>query len=342
MKKVPPALASRILERLGACKKVLLLTATPFLHDDSDIRILINIAAGKNVLEISEAGFREIYYRVSKFHVFTFGWFFSILNSMYHTGATNIAELTNAYEVLTLGESSWNAKELQDAAKADQTGILGPVVPIVTLLAQGLAHLMRILNVNRLFKLNKTKFINNASVYVDYVPRYPNKNFPSVKRVTKTVEYNKYQVDIWVRFLVNKLQNHERKRLGMRSSNRLNMMTSPDNFAPIQVDLIDTEMYRNIGRCIGNLHFANTSSGGDHLSQQIVEPRKFEMILSIMMQTSSSSAGKSSALPQGIVIYSNYFNEGIKLISDFFLRHGVKHDILTSKKSLKDKQRMLE
>ena len=341
LKKVSSTQASRILERLGACQKVLLMTATPFMNDDSDIRILINIAAGRNVLEISEAGFREMYYKVSKFHVFTFGWFFSILNSMYHTGATNIAELTNAYEVLTLGESSWNAKELQDAAKADQTGVLGPVVPILTLLAQGLAHLMRILNVNRLFKLNKTKFIKKASTYIDYIPskvRYENKHLPSIKRRTQTVEYNKYQVDFWVRFMVNKLQNDERKRLGMKSSNKTKNRQSPisslNDFASIQVDVIDTEVYKNIGRCIGNFHFSNTMG-------HIVESPKFEMILSIMMETAIARSNNSQLMPQGIVIYSNYFDEGIKLVSEFFQRRGILHNTLTTKQSSKENQKAL-
>ena len=330
LREVSPRQATKIVEKLNACQKILILTSSPFLNDDSDIRILINIAAGKNLLPISETGFRAEFYRVSKFHLFTFGWFFSILNGMYHSGATNIAELTSAYEVLTLGETSWQAKDLQEAAKADQSGILGPVVPILQGIAQGLSKLMQVLNINKLYKLNNLKFRDHVAAYVDCVP--DNWSKAKVQRRMMTVEYSAYQIDIWVRFLINKLRASERKRMGLRHSAPVKSTNGTEfqsTYAPIQTDTVNIETYREKGRCIGNLHRVDT--GG-----VITESPKFEKIFEIMMQTKTYNQAM-----RGIVIYSNYLKEGVQLFSEFLQRKKIKHGIFMAKAAMKDKQDML-
>lgn len=309
--KLSAHMASNLTKKLQRCHKILLLTAIPFYTRESDFRILINIVAGKDVLPISDAVYRARFFRVSAFHRYTFGWFLPILNAMYSVGATNITELTTAYQILTLGEAANMATDdLQQAAIADRTGALGPVVPILTLIARGLASLMRTNHVDRLYLLDRKKLSSCISRYVSRVIAADEKTMPKVTQHVKTVNYNGKQIDIWIRFLSNRLKGEERKRIGLRAGSDTD---------PIQVDTITDEIYRQKGRAIGNLHFID--DGG-----MITECPKFVAVLEVMR----NKKGVTNSLSRSVV-FSSFEAEGTCLFAKFLDRQGIKHSVLRTR-----------
>lgn len=307
LENLSPHMASSMTKKLQRCYKILLLTAIPFYTRESDFRILINIAAGKDLLPISDAVYRARFFRVSGFHRYTFGWFLPILNAMYSVGATNITELTTAYQILTMGEGANMATDdLRQAAIADNTGVLGPVVPILTQIARGLALLLKINHVDRLYLLDRKKLSSSISQYVSRVISVREKAMPKIYQHVKTVPYNDKQVDFWVRFLSDKLRGEERKRIGLKAGGDTD---------PIQVNMINDDIYRRKGRAIGNLHFANDRS--------MIECPKFVAVLEMMR---NKTGGMSRS-----VIYSSFAAEGSNLFAQFLDRNGIKYAMLKSR-----------
>ena len=71
---------------LRGFRKILLLTGTPVYAHESDLRLLINVAAGKELLPMLEGAFQRRYYRTSYLKSFWYGWVISFLNKfLYQT-----------------------------------------------------------------------------------------------------------------------------------------------------------------------------------------------------------------------------------------------------------------
>lgn len=317
--------ASAFVEKLNRCHKILLLTSIPFYTKDSDFRILVNIAAGKAILPISDAVFRSRYYRVSKFQRFTFGWFLGILNAIYLSGSTTVSELTTAYDVLRLSETSWDNNDLRPAAIADPTRVLGVAIPILGTIAQGLANLLKMLKLDRLYKLDGAKLTKEIGRYISFVPQDSPKldhsrKMPKIIKKIERIEYGNSQKNIWARFLGDDLKGEEKIRIGMRAGR---------DQAPIQSDIFSEDIYKSNGRAIGNLHF--TSGNGE-----IEESPKFVAILDKIRKHSSRNKQNRA------VFYSNYVKEGTCLFRDFLNRQGVSNEILHSKMTRQNTNKVLD
>jgi SNF2 family DNA or RNA helicase len=73
-----------LITKLQSTKKILLLSGTPIYNNLLDIRYLINIAAGKDIVPYLDSEFRKKYLKVTDpYNVVTKGWLFPLLRNNY-------------------------------------------------------------------------------------------------------------------------------------------------------------------------------------------------------------------------------------------------------------------
>ncbi len=179
-----------ILGSLNEAYKVFALTGTPIYNDDSDLRLLINLVAGKTVLPVSESAFAQQFYNVDPKTAAIQGWVLPMLSKV--TGWAQIP-VTAVY---------------------GKPGLL-IMFAIMILLAVYTKTGMRRIDY---MKPNIPLLHEAFRPYVSYHEYSADPNFPTVKYETKEVSYSNAQIDAWLMFAQGMLTPVELRQLGIDSS----------------------------------------------------------------------------------------------------------------------------
>jgi len=83
------------------CFKIMLLTGTPVRSQVSDLRLLVNIAAGRNIIPATRKEFRAKYYKVSVSRAVTLGYLTPIVLEPTYKFFKNMIQTTLAYAIFS-------------------------------------------------------------------------------------------------------------------------------------------------------------------------------------------------------------------------------------------------
>lgn len=311
---------TQMIDWLSKFSKILLLTGTPIYNEDSDLRFLVNIAAGRVVLPYSAENFHKEFFVTDKIRSFTFGWVLTFFEK----------SLYQLRDVLALEQ------EIRDSQSAFKTfkdffksgllyllngtpfvgitlaNIVAVFVPVVIL------QFARIINASQMSKLTSIdvqKFCKATQPYISFydVPKnIRGIDYPTVKYVEESCDYNAQQIDIWIRFTMGQLEGHERVLVGLGKTAKE---------AEIFGDVSSFEQFCYHGLVIGNLALNE--------DETLHEPPKFERIFKKMRNPDGTLVST--------VIYSSYLQKGTMMFAAFLRRRNVTYHVLspTSRASLK-------
>ncbi len=311
---------TQMIDWLTKFSKILLLTGTPIYNEDSDLRFLVNIAAGRVVLPYSAENFQKEFFVTDRIRSFAFGWVLTFFEKT----------LYQLRDVLALEQ------EIRDSQSAFKTfkgffksglmyilngtpfvgitvaNIVAVFVPVVIL------QFARIINASQMTKLTTVdvnKFCKATQPYISFydVPKnVRGVDYPVVKYNEESCDYNVQQIDIWIRFTMGQLEGHERVLVGLGKTAKE---------AEIFGDVVSFEQFCYHGLVIGNLALPEKGV--------LSESPKFETILK-KMKTPDGTI-------QSTVIYSSYLHKGVLMFAAFLRRRNVSYHILspTSRANLK-------
>lgn len=280
----------KLYNHLSLAKHILALSGTPIFTDLSDLSYILNLVSGEELLPYNNREFADKYTKINKTRSFWRG------------------HITESH-LLIFG--------LPFVLAAIPLAFITPTVGVVSGIYFGgigtgfltfpVINSMIPLNRFPLRTFDASKLKDIASKYVSFfdfnMNQEQSKLYPQKNIFKKDVSYNQHQIELLLNFADMSLSKEEIARLG-KSYNI-------DNINAIESMAIQHEL-RSIafsGREIGNFHFTNDNN-------DIIESPKFEEIYKIM--------GKN---PQGVVIYSSYFANGILLFADFLKRKGLEEGV---------------
>lgn len=201
-------------DQLGRAKKVLALTGTPVFNGLSDLRILINLVAGKGkrILPVDEGNFLKEYFFVEKKVSAWQGWIAPLVNSSYGAIIPALYQLGNH------------------------------VVTAMTVGLMMMAYVREKLDMTAFdYHVPDTEKIHKACrPYISFhAYTQQDRNFPTAAVFTKEVDYTQGQIDLWLKTCQGLATPDQLASLGFDTSAA---MTT------------DTEVYLSQGRLIGNAY----------------------------------------------------------------------------------------
>ena len=314
IKKAQSHRGTQIIDWMSKFAKILLLTGTPIYNEDSDLRFLVNIAAGKVVLPYSAEKFHKEFFVTNKIRSFTFGWVLTFFEKTLYQLRDVLALEQEIRESQSVFKSFKDFLKngllyLLDGAPfvgVTIANIVAVFVPVVIL------QFVRIVNASQMSKLtsiNIPKFCETTQPYISFYNDPKNikgVDYPTVKYKEESCDYNVSQIDIWIRFTMGQLEGHERVLIGLGKTAKE---------AEIFGDVGTFEQFCYHGLVIGNLAFSEKDT--------LRESPKFERILKKMR--------KPDGTIQSTVIYSSYLHKGAMMFAAFlraaarFLSHFITH-----------------
>ena len=271
---------SKLYENFAASYKIIALSGTPIFTELSDLSYVINLVSGKELLPYNNREFLDIYTKINKNRSFFRGHF------------------TESH-LLTFG--------LPFVLAAVPLAFIEPSVPVVaglyfTGIAAGFLTLPLInasIPLNRFplrsFDADKLKDITSKYVsYFDFRNNEQEEYFPKKIIYTKDVAYNEQQIEFFLNFADKSLKDIQIKRMLEEKQYNINF----DNKLQNNIVQNSISLSELSGREIGNFHFEKNN--------KIIESPKFEQIYNLIKDK-----------PEGIVIYSNYNQSGVKLFYNF-------------------------
>lgn len=306
--------------KIQESKKILLLTGTPIYNDISDLSLLINIAAGKQIITYNKTDFVKRYMNISKSTSMLHGYIFPFLKSKpykFFGMYTSIIMALPQYLPKTMisyiksinPQFLFSASEMTDIYNKlfrlklgvtegfTQDAIRHLSVPATLIILKIIATIGDRYKLENLYTMKFDTFTKDISPFIDFYKPIKGSGFPTKKMETKMVEYNSHQIEEWLK-LTYQMQTQD--------SNKMNENEKTDQHSAFFA--VTPDNYLDIGRTIGNLRIND------------VDSPKFTSILAYMKQN-----------PGNHLIYSNFYNKGGLLLSDFFTRHKVKHVVLQPK-----------
>ena len=239
-----------IIGALNQAYKIFALTGTPIYNDDSDLRLLINIVAGKTVLPVSESAYAQQFYDVDPKTAAIQGWVLPMLSKM----------------------AGW--------AQIPVGGVYGKKGLVILLAIMLLLKIYTKADMRRIdyMRPNVALLHNSYRPYLSYHEFSADLNFPTVKYVTNEVSYSNAQIEAWLKFAQGMLTPVELRQMGIN---------------PTVQGTKTMQDYISQGRVIGNLVLNDTP------------PPRFIKI--------KETIGNKD----GIVVYSNFFKEGLQAFETF-------------------------
>ena len=320
IKKAQSHRGTQMIEWLSKFSKILLLTGTPIYNEDSDLRFLVNIAAGRIVLPYSAENFHKEFFVTDKVRSFAFGWVLTFFEKSLYQLRDVLAleqEIRDSHSAFKTFKDFFKGGLLYLLNGTPFVGvtlanIVAVFVPVVIL------QFARIINASQMSKLTSIdvdKFCKATQPYISFydVPKNVRGiDYPTVKYKEESCDYNVQQIDIWIRFTMGQLEGHERVLVGLGKGAKE---------AEIFGDVSTFEQFCHHGLVIGNLSLPD----GDTLH----ESPKFEKILHKMRQPDGTL--------ESTVIYSSYLQKGAMMFAAFLRRRHVSYHVLspTSRASLK-------
>lgn len=274
---------TKLYEKLRTANRRLLLTGTPIFKELSDLSFAINLAVGDDILPYNQRLFMDQFTVIEKGNSFWRGHFTESLLLLF--------ALPFAIAGIPLAFMTPAVTAVGGAYFATLAGGF-MLLPIINAAAPLNKVPLRFFSAKTLGELSR-KYVS----YFQFDKLDP--NFPTQTVKTRFVDYNEDQSNFFLDFADLSLSNEQLDRMKGESAYNLKGNTVVESTA-IQNSLANVP---DSGREIGNFQFVK--------DKKLIESPKFLEILKVM--------GKN---PQGIVIYSNYFENGVKLFGEFLDRHG--------------------
>lgn len=311
------------IEMIYSCKKILLLTGTPVLKKLTDIKWLINFAAGKKVVPFLNNEFEELYYKkldkktknALKIALNIMGLDPDIYNSTYIE--QQITEYVN--HEITISDNKITDKIIKYLAKKI-------ISSLFNYYKDGYSY----------NSLDLSKISNdNWGKYVSFYKYTNSPYYPEYNTINKSVLYNKYQLDLYYRILDNyNLTDKETVQLGLVDDILEAQLFKPSNF--------EEEHLSIIGGIIGNLSDNDT-------------PLKFREILKIYINgipdenmtipggyTPLKEENKNILPFTSTLVYSNYYESGLLMFAKYLDKKNVKYTIFEPSLSKHHQKQILE
>jgi hypothetical protein len=271
-------------------RKLMLLTGTPIISEISDIRYLINIAAGKTVVPWLESDFLDMYTektitkQVSDF-------LYIISNYIGLDMPRDILEESDGYYYLNKSINNYLDKIFVNLESVGSP--INFIRKFVVKEVSKMAHKQA-----RKFKLVQLK--RSDSTIGKYVSFYKYDNlspyYPSFENKQQIVAYDDHQLNLLERYISDKLSDNEAVELGM------NKDLQDAIFFKTQYSYIPRKKRLEYGRIIGNL--------GEN-------PPKFVGILNHYLSENYKKT----------IVYSNFYESGILKLAAFLQKRNIQFHV---------------
>jgi hypothetical protein len=290
---------------LKSCKKTMLLTGTPIISEISDIRYLINIAAGKNVLPWVEKDFKDKFTEKTITKQIT-DLLYLISNYIGINMPRDILEDEDGFYYLNSSINNYLDKIF---INIDTIG--SPINFIRKIIVKEISRAFN--KQGRKLKLLQLK--RSDSIIGKYVSFYKYDNlspvYPSFSEINKIVSYSDHQLNLLERYISSNLSDNEAVELGM------NRDIEDASFFKQQYNNISSKKQKEYGRVIGNL--GNT-------------PPKFSGILNHYNSVNRSKT----------IVYSNFYESGILKLSEYLHENDISFYIYHPDLDPETKKKILE
>jgi superfamily II DNA or RNA helicase len=298
-----------LFQKLKQAKKILLLTATPIINSIDDLSYLYNLAIGEDIFTYNRLMFRKKYMNIDKTKSFVRGYFFESKFFAYFvpfwTGEIIAASLAPLISLNYLSVFIQVVSSFLGSLFLEEVVQSFPIQEMKFRYFSG-----------EFFKEKSLKYL---SYYKDKIKK-SNKDFPSYKIKYKSIKYSLPQYKFYLK-LNDKLL--DKKDLLLLIENEL----SQEELKTINFLQEDTQEQlirkKGFGRQIGNITFIE--------EDRLVIPDKFKQILKHL------DKGQQS------VIYSNYYEKGIKELAKFLdtKSHKNKYKILHPNLSTEEQRHLI-
>lgn len=296
---------------LNSTKKILLVTGTIITRKLDDIRWLVNIAAGKDILPYNEKRFSDKYIKKNKLDILTHQWLSPIYKTLllqrpqeaekqmtsieflFKFVTTNfIIETTNFYR------SSFSKKfSLKDLSQRLIFVLIimssfNMIHNFITTYYRERKSFGGVLDADAFKKAKIGRYFSY------YRPLKHDPLYPKINVIVKNVDYTKPQLELWTKFV-----NMEYIPLTPKELVDLELhknLRDAELYAKTKIDLT---LYQNKGRIIGNLY---------------EEPEKFKKIV---------EAFKTKK--QRTVVYSEFYESGALAFIKYLKKRGIKYAFYT-------------
>lgn len=279
---------AKLYEELSAADRILALSGTPIFTDLSDIAYVLNLVSGQELLPYNNREFLDKYTKINKSRSFWRG----------HVSESHL---------LIFG--------LPFVLAAIPLAFITPSIGLVSgiyfgglgagFLSFPLINANVPLNRFPLRSFDADKLNTIASKYVSFFDFRNNKEqesfYPTTKNHNKEVAYNNEQIEFFLEFADRSLSKQQIQRLANEKDYEISGNLTIES-TPLQNDIAAIPL---AGREIGNFHFTRND-------QSIIESPKFEDIYRLIGPN-----------PQGIVVYSSYYENGIVLFHEYLQRKGL-------------------
>jgi hypothetical protein len=290
---------------LQSCKKIMLLTGTPIISEISDIRYLINIAAGKTVVPWVDGDFKEKY--TEKTITTQITDLLYIMSN--YIGLDMPRDLLDDEDGFYYLNSSINTYLDKLFLNIDTIG--SPVNFIRKIIVKEISRVV----FKQASKLKLSQLKRSDSIMGKYVSFYKYDNssssYPSFSLSDKTVSYSDHQLNILERYISNKLSDNEAVELG------INKDLEDARFFKKQYNYFSTNKRNDYGRVIGNLG---------------KNPPKFFGILNHYNSVNRSKT----------IVYSNFYESGILKLSEYLHENDINFYIYHPGLDPETKTKMIE
>lgn len=307
-----------------SCKKILLLTGTPVIDDISDIRWLINFAAGKKVVPYLENEFNAMYYK--QLDKKTFSYLKTILST---------------FGINTDYGSEYVKRDIlyyidKNIIIADNLDVSSKLIKYIAsnVISKAFDYYDSNFNYDSL-DLQKVK-IGGIGKYISFY-KYENSPFyPTFNVINQPVLYTNSQLDLYYR-LVDSFNITDQETVDLEIVDNL---LQAELYKPKINDYLKGVLNMK-GGIIGNLN---------------QEPEKFKGILDIYLnglivdQTETipgafekQTEKSTPILPRSsTVVYSNFYESGILLFANYLDKYKISYVIYEPNLSKKDQKQILQ
>ncbi len=277
-------------KKLNNSERILALSGTPIFADVSDLSYILNLVSGQEFLPFNERDFLDQYTKIEKNRSFWRGHL-TESHTLLFTLPFVFAAIPLAFIAPSIGVVS-----------ALYFGGLG-----VGFLSFPLINSYLSLDVYPLRSFDAVKLKDISSKYVSYFDFRENKvlsqNYPTKKIYEQHVSYNEKQIEFFLEYADMALNKNQLARILQEKRYEIS------GELIIESSSLQTEL-RTIagnGREIGNFHFENEQ-------KNLIEAPKFEAVYQHIQKK-----------PHGVVVYSSFYENGIKLFAEFLDRKGLKN-----------------
>lgn len=326
-------------------KKVLLVSGTLITDSIYDIRWLVNIAAGKDILPYNDLQFYNKFVYKKKIDIAIFEWFLPLIRNVFPKDTVlknkdfffqDIREKASYLEVLHLFTTNIFVNTIYYYYKKVYSKITPKRLSLKELIVYNLTNYDNLLlalflsiltkGIKIMFNFIKTYYSNefnfsslnvlalkehNVDRYFSYY-KYTKDNelYPKINIKNIKVNYTFEQLKLWIKLInleFTPLTSNELFSLELHPSVRDAELYAKNN--------IDKNLYQNKGRIIGNLY---------------KEPLKFKGIVDMYLSTKQST-----------VVYSEFLDSGIRLFIKYLKSKNIKYKFYDPNLSADERHELL-